>query len=117
MANKRQLKKNIAYVCGELAAEILIAYHLSKDVERSAVEAIINDIAELQAGTIAKVTFAFDKTKKDFENAGEYNKAHAKYYAAAYAKLREEFTAKAADIVAEMNKAVPAESRKLVDSL
>ncbi len=91
MANKRQLKKRISYVCGEIASEILLAYYIVKDIDRAAVDKIVCDVAELQADTIARVSFSFDKVAKDFTDRKAYNAARAKYNAQAYGKLRAEF--------------------------
>ena len=117
MANKRQLKKRISYVCGEIASEILLAYYIVKDIDRATVDKIVCDVAELQAETIAHASFSFDKTAKDFTDRKAYNTARAKYNAQAFAKLRKEFSEKAEAIIKEMNAAVPASGRELLKKL
>ena len=117
MANKRQIKKRISMVCGELASEILLAYYTVNSIERSTVEKIVSDIAELQTETLANVSFSFDKVAKDFENRAEYNKARAQYNAKAFAKLRKNFSDKILVVIKDMNAAVPAEARELVNKL
>ena len=113
MANKRQIKKRISQVCGELAAYILVSSHLSENVDRAKVEDIVRRIAELQEDSRAKVTFAFDKTRRDFDFDGAaYRKARRAYNAQAFARLREQFSTTAMEIVKAMNDAVPAEVRK-----
>ncbi len=117
MANKRQLKKSIAAVCGELASEILLAYYMTDSVDRATVDSIVCDIAELQSEALSNATFAYDKVSKDFANRAEYNKARHQYNVKAYAKLREDFNTKALAIVKAMNAAVPADARELVNKL
>lgn len=114
MATKRQLKKRISYVCGELAADVLIAAHLSNDINREAVRDIVRDIAVLQEDARAKVSFAFDKAPRDFDNAAAYRKARRAYFKAAFARLRDQFGESVLAIVKKMNAVVPAETRKLL---
>lgn len=113
MANKRQIKKRISHVCGDLAADIMIAYYYFDGVDRAKVESIVRDIAVLQEDSRAKVSFCFDKTLKDFGGDGSaYRKARHAYNKAAFARLREQFGEKALAIVKAMNETVPAEARK-----
>ena len=101
MANKRQLKKEIRFVCGDLAAEILMARAIYPGFDKDAVTKIINDIAHLQESAVSAVSFSFDKTPRDFA----YNKQ-------AYAKLAEEFHKGVEAIVKEMNQAMPADVKE-----
>lgn len=117
MANKRQLKKRVYSICGDLASDALIAGMLFKEVNKEKINKIINDIADLQESTLAKATFSFDKAPRDFDNRAEYNKAHRKYFTEAYNRLNKEFIDRASKIVDELNEAVPADARKIVSSL
>lgn len=114
MANKRQLKKKISYVCGALAADIVLAEYASDKVDTATVNKILTEIAALQDESLAHASFSFDKTEKDFPTAHDYRRARRAYYAEAFKKLRTEFADKANAIVKEMNEAVPAEVRKAV---
>ena len=107
MANKRQLKKQIKYVCGDLATELLIASHALKGFDRQEVSRIVGHIAELQQGALKHASFAFDKSHKSFESCADYNKARAAYNRQAFKKLTDEFNEKVAAIVKEMNAAMP----------
>lgn len=107
MANKRQLKKRVRYTCGDLAAEILIASHALKGFDRQQVAKIVTDIARLQEETLQHASFSFDKGRRSFDNAADYNKARTAYFRAAYKKLGLEFNEKVAAIVKEMNAAMP----------
>lgn len=98
MANKRDLKKYIRTVCGDLAAEIITAYHSFEGVDSKTVGTIVGKIAELQCGTLAKASVSVDKSKKSAR--------------AAYQTLTKEFNEAVCGIVAEMNAAMPAEARK-----
>lgn len=109
MATKRDLKKQIQYVCGDLAAECLIAKNFVKGVDCEAMKTIIGEIADLQTSTLAKVSFSFDKLPKDFAEKAEYSKARTAYYRKAYASLRAKFLDHVNDIVRKMNAALPQE--------
>lgn len=117
MASRRQLKKRISYVCGELAAEILLASHILDNVDRETVNKIITEIAALQVNSRALVTVAFDKVPRDFEDRHAYNKARYTYFKQAFASLHKEFSDKVLLLVKEMNAAIPAEERKKLLSL
>lgn len=114
MANKRQLKKRIQYVCGDMAADLLQAYYLCDNIKDEDVNKLLNEIAFLQDSATAKASFFFDKVKKDFANPADYNKAHEAYNKKAFGTLREDFAAKANEIVKQMNGLVPADVRKAV---
>lgn len=111
MTNKRQLKKHIRYVCGELAVNLLIANAGIKGFDSSKTSEIVGKIAILQETSVSRVSISFDKGVADFADHKAYRLAHAKYFAAAYGKLLEEFGAKVQEIVHEMNAAMPQEAR------
>lgn len=111
MASKRQLKKRISAVCGELASELLLASHIIDGIDRTAVNKLIGEIAALQINARDRVGVAFDKTPRDFADRAEYNKARNAYYTKAFESLRKEFGAKVVDLVKEMNQVIPADKR------
>lgn len=114
MASKRQLKKRISYVCGELAAEIILASHILDKVDQAKVNSIVGEIAALQINARGRVSVAFDKLPRDFESLADYNKARYAYFKKAFASLRSEFGDKVLDIIKQMNEAIPAEERKKI---
>lgn len=112
MANKRELKKEIRYVCGDLAAECLLAKNFVKGVDKKAMTDIVIRIADLQLSALDHATFSFDKLPHDFENGRAYHKARREYYRKGYASLRTKFYDKVKEIVKDMNAAVPDEVKK-----
>lgn len=111
MANKRQLKKQIKCICGDLAGECIVARDLIPGIDFKSMNEIIYKIAELQSSALARVTFSFDKTPKDFDSVQEYHAASKKYYASAYSKLRDDFNNGVQEIVKEMNSQLPEEQK------
>lgn len=105
MASIRKTKKDIRYACGDIAAELLIASHIVKGIDRKQTNKIINDIASLQVDSLSKCSFDFDKSHADFENAKAYRAARHAYTAAAFRKLKEEMAGRMQAIVDEMNAA------------
>ena len=65
MANKRSLKKQIRYICGDLAGECIFAREIIPGIDHDKANGIIIDIAALQSEALAKTTFAFDKSVRD----------------------------------------------------
>lgn len=115
MANKRELKKRIKALCGDLASDALIATVLFPDkVETERINLIINEIAALQEDTLALTSFVYDRGRKDFANEGEYHRARRAYFATAYRKLNKDFIDRAIEIVRQLNEAVPEDARKAV---
>lgn len=103
MANKRNLKKQVRYICGDLAGECIFARKAFPSVDPEAANNIVIEIAGLQESTIEKASFSFDKCVRDFENRQAYNKARNAYYSAAYKTLTDEFNASVKEIVKKMN--------------
>ena len=107
MANKRNLKKQIRYICGDIAGESLLAKNLIPGVDSKAMTDVIVKVAELQSTALCRTNIAFDKTPKEFENKARYNAAKAKYYRQAFGKLSESFNNQVLSVVKEMNAAMP----------
>lgn len=107
MANKRILKKQIKYACGDLAGECVLATYYVDGIDVDKMQEIVFDIAELQTKTLKRVTFSYDKVAKDFETRQQYSIARAKYFKQAYNALRSEFDKSVLDIVKSMNAQLP----------
>ncbi|ANU63655.1 hypothetical protein [Muribaculum intestinale] len=112
MANKRNLKKAVKAVCGNIAGECIIARNLIPGIDADKMNKTVIDIADLQYQTIANVSFSFDKGKKAFENAHDYKVARDKYFRKAYTKLTSDFNKGIEEIVAQMNEALPAAQKE-----
>ena len=113
MANKRQLKKYIRFVCGNIAAECIIARDFIEGIDTEKMNNIVIQLATLQEQAVNHVTFSFDKVPSDFESHKEYNKARHNYYAKAYKTLNTEFNAHIQDIVKQMNALLTDEQREI----
>lgn len=107
MANKRTLKKQIRYICGDIAGESLLAKMLIPGVDKDAITDVIVKAAELQTTALCRTNISFDKAPKDFENKAEYRAARKKYYRQAFGKLSETFNNQVLAVVKEMNAAMP----------
>ena len=73
---------------------------------------ILGDVAELQCETLSRISFSFDKSRADFENGAAYRAARRRYNAAAFARLRTDFTEGVNKVLKELNAAIPAEVRE-----
>lgn len=107
MANKRLLKKQIKYICGDIAGECIMSRYLIPGIDSAKMEEIVLTVATLQASTLKRVTFDFDKSKDDFSTVKEFNIARSKYFAEAYKTLSNDFNNSIKDIVKSMNEALP----------
>ena len=113
MANKRDLKKYIKYVCGDIAGECIFANLYFEGVDHDKLAESIVKAATLQTTMIDKVSVTFDKTPKSFEgNNFEYRKARTAYFKTCYKALKDEMATAVDDIVAEMNAALSEEQKK-----
>lgn len=109
MASKRDLKKQIKYACGDIAAECIIARDIiDNDVEKW--NDLVLRIASLQYDSLKNCSFAFDKSRRELGSKA-FNTAHKQYCAKAFAKLREDFNNEVAEIVKEMNALLPADMK------
>lgn len=111
--NKRLLKKQVKYVCGDLASCVLFEDVLFGDAKNDPkVAEIVDKIAGLQVDTLKNATFSFDKVERDFESKAAYRVAREKYNKLAYTKLVEDFNDKVADILHEINSLRPKTEEK-----
>ena len=107
MANKRDLKKQVRYICGDIATECMLAADYIKGVDSAAMAKIVSEIAQLQTAALSSVSFCFDKVPSDFETKAAYNKARSAYFKRAFTSLREKFNTRILEIVKDMNAALP----------
>lgn len=107
MANKRILKKQVKYVCGDLAAECILAMKFIDGINENEMSNIIYKIAEIQTSTLQRVSFSYDKNAADFESAHTYAIARTKYFKQAYNTLKTDFNKNIQEIVKLMNTQLP----------
>lgn len=113
MSNKRNLKKEIRRVCGDLALNCILARDYAAGINKAEMNEMIIKIAMLQRSTLRHVSISFDKSPKDFESRAQYHTAAKVYFAKAYAALRGEFDKNVAEIVKSMNALLTDEQREL----
>lgn len=103
MQSKRDLKKQIRYICGDLVGECLLLGEVCPEEKLDELNQLIVDIAVLQESTIAKANFCYDKTPKSFATGREYAKAKGEYFRAAYTTLHKQFNESLSEAVHRMN--------------
>lgn len=103
MKSKRDLKKQIRYICGDMVGECMLIGEISAPEKQDEVAQLIVDIAVLQESTISKISFSFDKGHGDFADAKAYRHARGKYYRAAFSKLHDDFNTSLRELVHRMN--------------
>lgn len=113
MANKRILKKQIKYICGEVALQCILTREYVDGTDREKLNNLVLSTADLQQKSLKNASFAFDKTPKDFATLAEYHKAASAYYRQAYSVFHKEFNAHIQDILKQLNAEIPAEQREI----
>ena len=113
MSSKRLFKKRVRYVCGDMAAECILAKTFINGVDESKMTDIVIRIAQLQEATLKKATFVFDKVSHDFDNKAVYNEDKTKYMKKAFHSLKNEFNQEVHKIVKEMNAVLPQAQKDL----
>lgn len=103
MQSKRDLKKQIRYICGDLVGECLLIGEICPEEKLGELNQLIVDIAVLQETTIANTNFSFDKSAKDFASAHEYKAARSAYFREAFTTLHKQFNVALSDAVHRMN--------------
>lgn len=110
MSNRRELKKYVKTVCGELSGACIEMYIMFPDqVKREDVEALVCEAAGLQVETIAKLNIVFDKSRK--ADPEGYTKARRVYFREAFAALVRDFNTRVSEIVKKMNELLPEGAR------
>lgn len=107
MANKRTLKKEIRSICAALSDELLTAMAYIDGIDTAKADELLLRIAALQINTLSHCSFSFDKSRADFANDHEYNKALRAYNHRAFTKLAADTDAEVAAILKEMNTLLP----------
>lgn len=101
--NKRELKKQICLVCGELASQCIIAADNASEENARKWDELVIRIANLQFNSVKHCSFSFDKSARDFNDGKAYHKALHTYRKAAFNKLRADFNTEVNEIVKSMN--------------
>lgn len=103
MQSKRDLKKQIRYICGDLVGECLLIGEICPEDKQNELGQLIVDLAVLQENTLSHCNFSYDKTSRDFATPAEYRRAKSAYYRSAYAALHQKFNARLSELVHKMN--------------
>ena len=103
MKSKRDLKKQIKYICGDLVGECLLIGEICPDDKQDELAQLIVDLAVLQEEALSRCTFSFDKAARDFASESEYKKAKSSYVRKAYNTLHDQFNGRLSELVHKMN--------------
>lgn len=117
MANLRNLKKEVRYVCGDLAAECLLAKTFINGADKKILTEAVRQIAHLQESALDKVHFSFDHKPGDFATSRAFTAARSAYYHKAYRSFREKFYAQVNEIVHLMNTSLPKPAKEATSEL
>lgn len=112
MANKRDLKKRIKFICGDIACECIMARNFIPGVDAEKMNNNIYEVASLQTSTLKRVSFVYDKVVADFECKKAYQKAKSKYFTEAYNKLHSDFNDGINAIIKSMNDSLSKEQKE-----
>lgn len=93
MSSKRSTKKQIRYICGDLAAECILAKTFIPGVDGKAMADIVVEIAQLQESELKKASIATNKE--------------------AFHAINAEFNRCVSEIVKKMNSILPQEQKDL----
>lgn len=106
-ANKRQVKKWIKALCGDIAAECILTREIDTADKAQKWNELVCRVANLQCEAVDHCSFAFDKARADFADHKAYRKELHTYRKAAFAKLLGDFNNEVNSIVKEMNALMP----------
>lgn len=113
MANKRNFKKNIAYICSDIVGECIFAQQTYEGIDVEKMDDVIVKIALLQDLSIKNLSVDFDKKPNDYKaNKSEYRKARKAYFKAVEKAIVKEFREGIESIVKEMNALLPAAQKE-----
>lgn len=113
MANKRNLKKNIAYICSDIVGECIFAQQAFEGIDIEKMDEVIVKVALLQDAAIKKISVNYDKQEKDFKsNKSVYRKGRRAYFKAVEKAIAEFVNEGVEAIVKEMNALLPAAQRE-----
>lgn len=115
MANKRDLKKNIRYTCGDIAGECIFAETVFDGIDANKMNAVIVKVAVLQEDAIKKISVSFDKAPRDFKNnMKEYRKARRDYYRECVKGIAKFMRESIESVVTDMNALMPSSQKEAI---
>lgn len=109
MANKREFKKNVEALGGELCENMMVTWY---NVEGADKKAISNAIGKVLGGVEAARSHSnvfFDKGAKAFSNRHEYSKAKKAFFRQLFNKIIADYNQVINDALKEYNGALPQE--------
>lgn len=113
MANKRNLKKNIAYVCADIVGQCIFAQEVYEGIDIEKMDEVIVKVALLQDSAVKKVSVNFDKTPQDYkDNKAQYRKERKAYFKAVEKAIAQYVNEGVEGIVKDMNALLPAAQRE-----
>ena len=108
MANKRDLKKSIAYVCADIAGECIFAQQCFEGIDVEKMDEVIIRVALLQDEATKRISVDYDKKPGDFKaNKAEYRKGRKAYFKSVAKAIAEFMNSEVEDIVKQMNALMP----------
>lgn len=113
MANKRNLKKSIAYACADIAGECVFAQQNFEGIDLDKMDEVIVRVALLQDSAIKKVSVDFDKKPKDYKaNKPEYRKTRKAYFKSVEKAIAKYVREEIEEVVKTMNSILPEEQKE-----
>lgn len=113
MANKRNLKKCIAYSCADIAGECIFAQQTYEGIDLDKMDEVILKVALLQDSAIKKVSVNFDKKPKDYKNnKQEYKKLRRAYFKSIENAIAKYVREEVEKIVNDMNALLPSAQKE-----
>lgn len=103
MQSKRDFKKQVRYICGDIVGELMIVSEICPEEKLDEVSQLIVDVAVIQEDTLANTNFSYDKRQADFDSKAAYRKARSVYFRQAFTTLHKQFNERLSEVVHKMN--------------
>lgn len=108
MANKRNLKKSIAYACADIAGECIFAQQCFEGIDVEKMDEVIIKVALLQDEATKRISVDYDKKPGDFKaNKAEYRKGRRAYFKSVEKAIAKFVRDEVEEIVKQMNALLP----------
>lgn len=112
MANKREFKKFVEAVGGNVVSEMMTSYYNDKDADKEKIEHAIGRVLGATGAAKSNANVYFDRGVKSYADSREYTKAKAAFFKALFKKISGDFNREVNDAVKEFNAALPEDVKK-----
>lgn len=105
--NKQQFKKAVEAIGASICNEMMTVYYNEEGVDQDKISQAVAKVLGATAAARSNANVFFDRGRKGFADAKEYNKAKSDFFKKLFTRIREDFNNEISAALKLFNEAVP----------